>query len=167
GIEINIDITRWLPKKENENLKEVKEKYIVEIPRYVEATPGELWVMRNADGSISAIASNYQPNHPQWPGPVKGWPLPSKDYQRERWDLYITLAESDVKLTEHLINELKNNPNQRAKFSWDTIFKIRPKDLEKFTGPEDDKFREKIKIDYEENLIYSKNKLKELKESRP
>ncbi|WP_167541123.1 DUF3304 domain-containing protein [Janthinobacterium agaricidamnosum] len=64
GIQINIDITKWLQKKENNKLQEVKEQYLVEVPRYVNGTPGELWVMRNPDGSIGAISSNYQPNHP-------------------------------------------------------------------------------------------------------
>jgi hypothetical protein len=36
---------------------------------------GELWVLRGADGSMSVVSSDFQPDHPNWPGRVKDWPV--------------------------------------------------------------------------------------------
>jgi hypothetical protein len=167
GIKIKVDVTRWLPKKADENLTEVHENHVVEVPPYVDGKVGELWVLRNADGTIGVVSSDYQPDHEKWPGKVKGWPVPSLAYQRERWDLYIQLAEDEVKAAKELMIELGKIPDQYALESWEGFMKHRPKDLDGFTGPSDPKFRNKLKTDNEEWLKSSQLKLKELRESRP
>jgi hypothetical protein len=89
GIKLQINTTRWLPKKPDGNMPEIHEKHVLEVPPYVDGKPGELLIMRNANGTVGVISSDYQPDHAKWPGKVKGWPAPSLEYQRERWDLYI------------------------------------------------------------------------------
>jgi hypothetical protein len=167
GIKIKIDVTRWLPKKADGSLPEVHENHVVEVPPYADGKVGELWVLRNADGTIAVVSSDYQPDHEKWPGKVKGWPVPSVAYQRERWDLYIGLAESDVRGDQELIAELEKSPEKRAEESWETLMQYRPKDLQSFSGPTDLRFRAKLKHDDEERLKQSQLKLKQLRESRP
>jgi len=62
----------------------------------VDGKPGELWVVRQADGSFGVVSSDYQPDHAKWPGAVKGWPVPTLEYKRKSFDVYINVAEGDV-----------------------------------------------------------------------
>jgi hypothetical protein len=175
GIKIKVDVTRWLPKKADENLTEVHEIHVVEVPPYVDGKVGELWVLRNADGTIGVVSSDYQPDHETWPGKVKGWPVPSLAYQRERWDLYIQLAEDEVKGAQELIDELEKSPDTRAAKDWDfemnrnNDYKYRgnPNSLAGFSGPTDPKYRAKLRQEYFDWLESSQRKLKQLRESRP
>jgi hypothetical protein len=175
GIKVKVDVTRWLPKKADENLTEVRENHVVEVPPYADGKVGELWVLRNADGTMGVVSSDYQPDHEKWPGKVKGWPVPSVAYQRERWDLYIQLAESDVKGAQQLIDELEKSPDTRAAKDWDfemnrnNDYKYRgdPSSLAGFSGPTDPKYRAKLRQEYFDWLESSQRKLKQLRESRP
>jgi hypothetical protein len=187
GIKLQINTTRWLSKTPDGNMPEVHEKHMVEVPPYVDGKPGELWVIRNADGTADVVSSDYQPDHVKWPGRVKGWPVPSLTYQRERWDLYIELAESDVKSAQELIADLERSPDAEVTKAWKSKAesasrflndkgirsalaeqaKENRKLLARFTGSSDPKFREFIKQDYEKWLIDTQLKLKQLKESRP
>jgi hypothetical protein len=185
GIKIKIDVTRWLPKKADGSLPEVHENHAVEVPPYADGKVGELWVLRNADGTMSVVSSDYQPDHEKWPGKFKGWPVPSLAYQRERWDLYISLAESDVRLYKEMLRELETAPGTRAAEAWEFTAREAARYMEgvraewnerakadrdllaRFTGSSDPKFHAWLKQDYEEGLKRSELKLKGLKESRP
>jgi hypothetical protein len=167
GIKIQVNLTRRPPKKGDGSLPKVQENHVIEVPPYADGKVGDLWVLRNADGTLGVVSSDYQPDHEKWPGKVKGWPVPSLAYQRERWDLHIGLAESDVKAAKELMSELEKVPNKYALESWEGFMEHRPKDLEGFTGPSDPRFRNKLKTDNEEWLRSSELKLKEMRESRP
>lgn len=167
GIQVKIHITRWLPKKPDGSQPELKETHMTEVPPYVDGKAGELWVLRNADGTVSVVSSDYQPDHEKWPGKVKGGPVPSLEYQRERWDLHIKLAESDIKAAKELMTELEQTPDQYALESWENFKKYRPKDLIGFNGPADPKFRLRLKAENEEWQKNNETKLKKLRESRP
>ena len=93
-------------------LKGIRQGHMLELPRYAGSKPGELWVLRTNEGSIELVSSDFQPNHPDWPGRVKGWHEPSLDYQRERWALKKRAAEQSVKSIECLLKELKENPGK-------------------------------------------------------
>lgn len=185
GIKVQINLTRYLPRKEDGTLPEVKETHTVEVPSYANGKPGELWVLRNADGSVSALSTDYQPDHEKWPGLVKGWPVPSLEYQRKRWDLYIEHAEGGVRLHKKLLDELENSPDARANDAWEFAAKDAARYVEgmqndanrfakeskeliaRYRGPTDPGFREWLRQDYEEGLRRSELQLKELKDARP
>ncbi|WP_169803254.1 hypothetical protein, partial [Janthinobacterium agaricidamnosum] len=187
GIQININITKWLQKKESGKLQEVKEQHLVEVPRYVDGTPGELWVIRNPDESIAAISSNYQPNHNLWPGPLKGWPVPSLVYQRERWDIYIKQEKGCVANAKEMLNNLQSFPEKEAADTWEDMLDTAKKYsgnyeiksplgeignknrdlLKKFSGPKDPEFSNWLKKDYERYLKDCEKKLNDIERSRP
>jgi hypothetical protein len=185
GIKVQVNFTRWLAKKADGSLPEVRESHVVEVPPYVNGKVGELWVLRNADGTMGVVSSDYQPDHEKWPGKVKGWPVPSLAYQRERWDLYIEHAEGYVQLYKKMLDELEKSPDTRAAVDWDYAaenaakyregvrsdrnkFAKENRDLlNRFSGPSDPNFRSWLKQDYEQSLKESELEFKKLKDSRP
>lgn len=167
GLKLQIHATHWLSSLPDGSLPEVKEIVEAEVPNYVEGKPGEIWVMRSTDGKLEVVSSDYQPDHPRWPGKVKGWPIPSIEYRRERWELYRKHEAGGVELYESLLNDLKTNPGLEAKGAWDYAKKNDPKSLEEFTGPDDPSYRTNLRSRYTSGLERSKQRLKEVMEARP
>lgn len=57
----------------------------VELPPYPTNEPGMLWALLYEDGSVEVIASAVDPGHPKWPGKIKHWPVPSREYKLKIW----------------------------------------------------------------------------------
>ena len=167
GIKVQINETHWLPKLPDGSLPEVKNVHTVEVPRYIDSKPGELWVMRGADGSMSVISSDFQPDHPKWPGSVKGWPIPSLEYQRERWEVDREHDEAVVDAHVTLLNELENSPQKHARDAWEFAKSRNSKDLKNFSGPDDMRYHAYLKQKYTEGLKRGKLILERLMESKP
>lgn len=167
GIKVQIRATHWLPKIPDGSLPEVKKVHTVDVPRYVDNTPGELWVMRGADGSMSVISSDFQPDHPKWPGSVKGWPIPSLEYRRERWALIKEHDEAVVDAHVALLDELEKIPEQHARGAWEFAKTYDRKDLEKFSGPDDVRYHAYLKQQYMEGLERGKAMLQRRMENKP
>ena len=167
GIKIEIRETHWLPKLPDDSLPEVTKKHVVDLPPYASGKPGELWVVRASDGSMALVSSDYQPNHINWPGKIKGWPVPTLEYQRERYDLYIKEAQSAVELYVDLLNELKESPIERAREAWAVTEQHGRAELKGYSGPSDSSYISMLERHYVSSLISSRGKLQRLKESRP
>jgi hypothetical protein len=167
GMKVSILSKHWLGKSADNSLHDVAGVHSVEIPRYADGKPGELWVLRATDGTIDIVSSDFQPDHPQWPGKVKGWPVPSLAYQRERYDLYINHQEGGVRLYEKMLVELDTTPDQRAGEDWDYAVQHDKKSIEGFTGPTDVKYRAMLRREFEEGLRYSREQVERLQKGRP
>ena len=167
GIQVRIIGRHWLAKKEDGSLPEIVETKVVEVPKYVDGKAGELWVLREADGALGIVSSDYQPDHAKWPGKVKGWPVPSLEYRRSRWDLYIEHEAGGVRLYEEFLREMKSSPDASAEESWHFAQKREPESLAGFTGPKDKRYHAYLIRTYEDGLIRSTEKLRRLKEQRP
>lgn len=167
GIKLQIKTVRSLPKNSDGVRPEVQEVHTVEVPRYVNGKPGELWVIRAKDGAIEVVSSDFQPDHPKWPGKVKGWPEPSLEYRRERWAIYMHHEEGGVHTFTKALQDLERDPAAEARSSWKMFAQHRPQDLEGFTGPEDPKYIEHLREEYREGLARSKRNVQELLEARP
>lgn len=167
GIKLSIQSTHWLGKAADGSLHEVAGTRMVEVPRYADGKPGELWVLRAADGAMSVVSSDFQPDHPQWPGKVKGWPVPSLAYQRERWDLYINHQAGFVKTFESLLSKFASSPDETAQGDWDTSLQYYKESLVGFSGPQDVRFRTRLKQEYEKGLEESRAELYRLQKGRP
>lgn len=190
GMKMRIGVTR--PKRETpENRYEEEHKeHLVEVPQYAQGKPGDLWVVRNADETMSVVLSDVQPDHEQWPGKVQGWPVPSLAYQRKIYDMYVREAEDGVELYEELLAELKADPGKRAKESWEYSEQIVKKNypdpskppsrsysgeigkenydlLKRFKGADDPAYRAWLKADYEEKLANAKERLAYVRKGRP
>jgi hypothetical protein len=167
GIKLEVRTTHWLKKRPDGILPEVKAVHTVEVPRYVDGKPGELWVVREANGSVAVISSDFQPNHPKWPGKVKGWPVPSRAYQMERWELFKKLEEEKVELYVSLLSELDKSPETRAKKAWESAKNYDKSSIQGFSGPEDPRFLIALRADYREGLERNRKSLKEIIEAKP
>ena len=165
GLKVKLDTTHWLNLKPADNLKEVRESHVVDIPSY--AKPGEIWVLRQSDGKSTMVMSNFQPDHPNWPGRIKGWPIPSLEYRRERWDLQIKDAQLGVDTAKALLFDLKKNPTEESKDAWSYALEHHPESLKVFSGYDDKRYAEYLKKDYEIWRSESSDRLNELKDQRP
>ncbi len=167
GIKVRIDTTHWLPKRPDNSLPEVKETHLVEVPRYADGQSGELWVLRAADGSVSVVSSDFQPDHEKWPGTVKGWPVPSLEYQRGRWELHRKHKEDFVRAYIALLEELEKSPSTGVVKAWETSRQYDPSSLNGFSGPNDPRYLAALKKEYAEGLEESQRELKSFEETRP
>jgi hypothetical protein len=167
GIKLQIRTTHWLKARPDGSLPEIKQAHVVEVPKYVDGKPGELWVLRNADGSVSVVSSDFQPDHAQWPGKVKGWPVPSLEYQRERWEVLRKHEANGVESYLSALAELKENPDKQAREAWEVTKRYYPSDLVGFSGPSDPKYRDSLRKEYEEGLARSQVWLKNIMDEKP
>jgi hypothetical protein len=167
GIKLQVRTTHWLKKLPDGSLPEVKQVQVVDLPPYIDGKPGELWVLRGADGKVSVISSDFQPDHAKWPGKVKGWPVPSLEYQRDRWELYRRHEEGGVHLFQKLLDELEESPKTRAEEAWVYAKQFEPATTSGFSGPNDPRYLAQLKQEYEEGLETSRLRLKQVMEARP
>jgi hypothetical protein len=167
GIKLKIHTTHRLPQLPNGIWPEIDEDHLVELPPYVAGNPGELWVLRNSDGKISVVSSDFQPDHPKWPGKIKGWPEPTFEYKLEMWGKAKEQAQENVDLYLSLILKLKQAPRDRATESWNHAVKYDPDSLLKFSGPYDPKYIEELHTTYTEELAYSRQRLEKVMELKP
>jgi hypothetical protein len=152
GVKVQVNTTHWLKKRPDGDLPEVKETHLVDVPPYVDGKPGELWVLRASDGHISVVSSDYQQDHPKWPGKVKGWPIPSLEYRRERWELIKNHEEGGVRTALSLLEQLEKDPQGRAETAWKFAEEYEQTAIEGFSGPSDPRYIVQLKKDYEEFL---------------
>lgn len=193
GLQIEVHTIRWKDKVDDDvrvPREEIREAHRVEVPEY-KGKPGELWVLLQADGRVAVVSSDLQPDHPEWPGAIKGWPVPSLEFMRAQADMYIKAEEGDVTSFQEALAELETSPAQMAKREWDQRQedialwakvlddKRKPMSqseerarelrdqLSKFTGPEDPRFIELLKSEYREALERNQRDLDELRRTRP
>lgn len=166
GIKVQIHATHWLPRPDG-SLSEEKNVHIVDVPRYDDNKPGELWVMRGADGNMSVISSDFQPDHPKWPGKIKGWPIPSLEYRRERWELVRKHEQGGVETYLALIDEIEKTPLKSARESWAVHKEYEPKTLRDFSGPDDPRYTAYLKERYKTGLLRSREMLKRVMDAKP
>jgi len=57
----------------------------VDVPPY-QGRPSTLWIVIYPDQQVAVYATNDEPSSPNWPGKIKGWPVPSVEYRRMLWD---------------------------------------------------------------------------------
>lgn len=167
GIKLQVRTTHWVEEDPDRRIQVVKGEHVVDVPRYIDGKPGELWVLREADGQVTVVSSDVQPNHPGWPGKIKGWPVPSLEYRRERWELLRRHQQMYVDTFLKLLDELEKSPDARAKSAWEHDIEYNKEALSSFNGPEDPGYRAYLKKDYLDNLEYSRMELARIMEMKP
>jgi hypothetical protein len=167
GIQVQVQATYWTENGPEKKLEEITQVHMVELPRFPDKEIGALWVLRTKEGAIELVLSNVQPDHPDWPGRVKGWPEPSLEYRRERWELYRYSAQVDVDNYKKLLSELQRNPQKRVREAWDFEKQQRNAEISIFSGSDDPAFAAYLKKDYVEGLRRSKLRLEKVLEAKP
>jgi hypothetical protein len=167
GLKVEISETYWLPRRPDNSLPEFKKRHIVEIPAYQGSEVGELWVLRMPDGEIAVVSSDVQPDHPDWSGKIKGWPIPSLEYQRKLHDQAIAEAESTVKLYVGLNADMAKDPNKRAQEAWNSDERLRPSRLKAYRGARDPAYQAMLREHYSSELKIVRDELAKIRAARP
>jgi len=167
GIQVQVQATHWTKKGPEKKLEEITQIHMVELPRFPDREVGALWVLRTKEGAIELVFSNVQPDHPDWPGRVKGWPEPSLEYRRERWELYRNLAEDSVENNRNLLSGLQAKSQQDLRKSWELHKRYNREEVSEFTGPEDPAFSAYLKKRYVDGLRHSELKLQKILKAKP
>jgi hypothetical protein len=148
-------------------MPERRRKHFLDIPAYGRGDPGELWVIRAPDGAVSVVSSNLQPDHPSWPGAIKGWPVPSIEYQRKIQDIYIYYKQLDVDGYIESLEELNKDPKTHAGEVWNVTKQWRSDDLQAFRNSDDPAYLNFLRDEYIAGLSRSQAQLAEMKAARP
>jgi hypothetical protein len=148
GIQVQVQATHWTKKGPEKKLEEITQIHMVELPRFPDREVGALWVLRTKEGAIELVFSNVQPDHPDWPGRVKGWPEPSLEYRRERWELYRYSAQVSVDNYQNLLSELQSKPQNRVREAWNFEKQQRNPEISIFSGSDDPAFAAHLKRKY-------------------
>lgn len=167
GIKLQVKATHWVDRGPEKGLLEVKETHLVEVPQYPDGKPGELWVLRTPDGKVAVVSSDFQPDHPNWPGKIKGWPVPSLEYRRERWKIILGTELGAIEGALSLMYELEIDPKTRTKEAWDFAKEHDRERIKGFSGPDDPRYVVFLKKEYEEYFENSKSSLKQVMEEKP
>lgn len=167
GLKAEVRATMWLPPTPQNNLPSVTKSYLLDIPAYAPGKAGELWILRTAADEFSLVSSNYQPDHPNWPGKIKGWPVPSVEYKRIIHARYLKEAQSDVDLYESSLEELKNLTVESARATWEHRIVRESAALKIYSGPGDPAFIAMLRAEYAQGLVEARKKLKRVEAARP
>jgi Protein of unknown function (DUF3304) len=139
----------------------------VALPPYTAGEPGTLWVMQYPEGKVEAISSTLSPAHPQWPGSVKGGPVPSLAHRTKMWKVHYDQAVSNVELYQRLIMRMQSDPAGTAKEQWESSSKYDRASIKGFSGHMDPAYWASLKNEYGQGLIRTKNKVESLERERP
>ena len=167
GIQVQVQATYWTENGPEKKLEEITQVHIVELPRFPDKKIGALWVLRTKEGAIELVLSNVQPDHPDWRGRVKGWPEPSLEYRRERWELYRYSAQVGVDNYKKLLSELQSNPQRRLREAWEHRKKRRSVKISAFIGVEDPAFAAYLEKEYLDGLKSSELELEQVMKAKP
>jgi hypothetical protein len=75
-------------------------RVLVDVPPYAGGKKGDIWLTVHADESVEAVVSNFGPSRPEWPGRVKGYPEPTREYRLKRWEIKLAREKREVAAME-------------------------------------------------------------------
>lgn len=167
GTKLAVRTIHWLKERPDGTRPEIREVHQVELPRYESGKTSELWILRAPDGKVSAVASELQPNHPNWPGHIRGWPRASIEHRREKWTISKRHEEDGVNAATELLEELERAPSIAARKIWETEKEYDPRSVVGYSGPGDPRYLLAVKKRIRVGLNESKQRLRKIIEARP
>jgi hypothetical protein len=167
GLKLKVHSIHWLPPNEKGELSTVEKDYDVELPQYLHGEVGELWLIRTVEGGVDVVSSDLQPDHPQWPGKVKGWPVPSREYMLERWKLRRKLVQDNVDNYRDLLSLLETDPVGQRKKAWDVYKNSLGREMDRFSGPDDPEFHKYLIDGYKKRLAIGESELEKMSRKKP
>ena len=167
GIQVLVRTTNVSVAKAGKPRSEVRNTYTLDIPPYIDGKAGELWVIRTGAGEVELVSSDFQPDHAKWPGKIKGWPVPSIEYRRTRWDLYIDAQRGSVNNYQELLGLLESKPEEALRDAWALEIKHFPDKVKHFSGPLDPGYRAYLKNRYQTSLADAVERLRQMEAQKP
>lgn len=80
-------------------------RQLVSVGPYAGGKPGDIWLIVHADESVEAVVSDFGPTREEWPGKVKGYPVPSREYLLKRWSEKLRMEKAELKIFETMLND--------------------------------------------------------------
>jgi len=139
----------------------------VEIPEYKTPARGTLWVQFLSDKNSSVVVSELDPPHADFPSEVKGWPVPSDEYQTKLIDREIKDISGRVSRTEDSLKKIKRGDEAVIKQYWDIRQDTAPKDIAGFSGWADPEFKNYLEDSLEWYVTRDKAHLDKLRGLKP
>lgn len=86
------------------------------IPPYPDGKASQIWLIVHEDESAEAVVSHYGPSREEWPGKVKGYPVPSKAYRLKLWEEKLQREEADRRAFERDLLKPEITAEQRKTY---------------------------------------------------
>jgi hypothetical protein len=164
-MKVKIDFTVYFPRRPDGSWPKTTNSTLADVPQY--SQPQELWVVRDVEGKMTIVVSNFEPDHPKWPGAVKGWPVPSIAYQRDRADIYIRNRKGYIRAFEELSEGMRDHPDTTAKEMWEFAEEYDRETLVGYSGYKDKRYQEYLLDRFNKSLAEDRITLRKLEAARP
>jgi hypothetical protein len=139
-------------------------RFTMHLPPYGENEVGSLWIMAHEDETAEAVVSRQDPKSPAWPGKVKGYPKPSREYRLKIWEREVKEAENAVL---HFQNFLKDRTEDGFLKLWKFDQQYDKEVVKNFNGPNDPKYREHLNAVNKRGLEFFSAQLRHLLDNKP
>lgn len=160
GIKVKVRYDWWTGSSADRRYETVEK----ELPPYPTDEPGVLWALFYEDGSVEVLASAVDPGHPKWPGKVKHWPVPSREYRLKLWQIEYDKVAHMLPYYEEMARGLSE---QERREHWEFYAQRRKERIAGFSGPDDPRFIEMLKRYGAESLQSTQERLKALEKMKP
>jgi hypothetical protein len=118
----------------------------------------------DAVAPLEVVASAIDPGHEKWPGKIKHWPIPSREYKLKLWQMDYDQLESSAKRFEEFIASPTQKDFEKL---WKTWLEYDKKATEGFFGPDDPRFQ-KAAIESFSDLVRSdRARMKDMEQKKP
>ncbi|KFF49896.1 hypothetical protein GY26_05500 [Gammaproteobacteria bacterium MFB021] len=139
----------------------------VEIPKYETPAKGTLWLQFLPDKQANVVVSNLSPDHKDFPGEVKGWPVPSDEYRTKLIDRELRLVKQRLERNRRNLNELEETPEETLNKFWGSFERTRTRDLGQYSDYEDPRFQDVVEDYLEKYIKDDRKRISDLEEGRP
>lgn len=112
-----------------------------EIPKYKTPARGTLWVQFMPNKKVKLVVSDLDPSHKDFPGEVKGWPVPSDEYRRKLIDARMQESEERLERSKALLDAVNSGDKSVLKDDWDFYKDYSPEKISNFSSYLDPDFK--------------------------
>jgi hypothetical protein len=89
---------------------------VVGVPPYPNGKAGDIWLVVHPDESVEAVVSDFGPSLVEWPGSIKGYPVPSREYRIKLWKEKIEREKADKAAFEKDLQKTGITSEQRRSY---------------------------------------------------
>ncbi len=139
-------------------------KALVGVPPYPDGKAGNIWLIVHEDESAEAVVSVYGPSRPEWPGKIKGYPVPSREYRLTIWEREVKRTQADLEDSKKSLAEFSS---ETAKEYWEFQTERREKELQRFSGYSDPAYTEYLKDRDKKSIDFYSKRLDFLLRNKP
>ncbi len=140
----------------------------VDVPKYEMPASGTLWVQFLPDKKATVVVSDLSPTHDEFPGEVKGWPVPSEEYRGKLIDQKLALAQDRLERDQRDLIKFNRDPENTLNEYWNLFNRTRATDvLDRFSGANDPQFESFLEDYLKNNLESDENEIQMLQDARP